>query len=111
MHKAPDLLCLAGAGSFGALGVGLLVSNPAGTSTRDDAYGPDAPLQLWVIICSGLGFFVAAACLLGAAYGLWIRFTRGFEPWDNESGADGGPDAEAPEPDEPHRGGVDSGIP
>ena len=74
--KAPELMCLGGAVGFGVFGVAVLLSNPAGNSTSGDNYGPDAPLQPWVLFIGGACLVMSGLCLLMTLALLWKRWSR-----------------------------------
>jgi hypothetical protein len=63
-------------GCLHGCGVALLVSNPAGNSSRDGGYGPDAPLQGWVIFMAGLCLLLAAVSITMVVRGLKRRTSR-----------------------------------
>jgi len=72
--RHPIVTCLTGA--IGALswGVILLITNPAGTSTSGDEYGPSAPLQGWVLVVAVLCFVLSGLCI--AMVVVIIRYGR-----------------------------------
>ena len=72
--RHPIVTCLTGA--IGALswGVILLITNPAGTSTSGDEYGPSAPLQGWVLVVAVLCFVLSGLCI--AMLVVIIRYRR-----------------------------------
>lgn len=75
LWKFPELTCLVGAIVFTAGGIAMLLSNPAGNSTTGDQYGPDAPLQGWVLAMALLAFALAGLSVVFALLVLWQRIT------------------------------------
>lgn len=73
--RIPELFVAFGVVFFIGGGVAMLFSNPAGNSTRADAYGPEAPLQPWVVVVA-IGMFFAGACTaLLLVFLLWQRLS------------------------------------
>ncbi len=75
LQKHPEVLGLCGAVVFTAGGIAMLLSNPAGNSTQGEQYGPDAPLQVWVVVVAFLLFALALFSIFFMLLFLWQRVT------------------------------------
>jgi hypothetical protein len=80
IFRAPRLVCFGGAVVMAVVGIAVIVANPAGISTpNDDAYGPDAPLQPWVVVAAVAAFVCSACAGLLGVLALWQRHHPGVE--------------------------------
>jgi hypothetical protein len=79
--RAPVRVFLGGAVLMAAVGVAFVLANPAGISTTsEDAYGPNAPLQPWVVLVAAASFACAACSAVLAVLVIYRRFHPPTEP-------------------------------